>query len=764
MQKSDDQFMKPNGDPGSNGHAGSNGHSGSNGHPGSNGHGLVPNTAQFAEARTMYPAAEFDQSSGQDSVSLATYWHILLKRRWTIATTVLVLVTLVTLGSFKMKPIYRSMTRVQVEADTSMVQSLNDLYQKQLTDDAFLQTQLQVLKSENLAWQTIEQLRLADNATFIDAKKIRNKPAKEQKVKLITEFKKCLSVELVPKTRMITLGFESPDPDLAAQIATTLVTNYTDYNFRLKYDATRQASGWMEQQLDELKAKVEQSQQALVSYERQHAMANINAKDKQNVDEQMLSDLSKDLVAAQADLTQKESLYNQLRTNRDQIASLAHNELLQKLEEKSAELKGQYLEALGQYGPNFPKVVRLREQSAENLAQIGKEQDRVIERIRKDYTIAQSRRALAAAAVARQKEQLGSLNQLLVQHNILQREFEANQQLYQNLMQRLKDATLSAGLRSTNIHLVDTALPPDKPVRPRKLLNVTLALLAGMILGMVFAFAQEALDHSVKTPEELEAMLAIPFLGIVPMQQQSGVYGLRRGNQKNGNAVSAALMAAKSPTSSLAEAYRSLRTVLLLSLPDNPPRTLLVTSAEAGAGKTVNSLNLGTVLAQRKGPVLIVDCDLRKSGISRLLKIEGKPGLSTILTGTGNAPLQQLDGVPGLWVLPSGPTPPNPADLISGERMEKLLAKLSERFEHIIIDSPPVLAVADATILSPMVDGVVVVAQCGGTAKGALLRTCRTLENAGSRTLGVILNKFDHSQQGYYYSYYSYGRYYQKNG
>jgi succinoglycan biosynthesis transport protein ExoP len=606
------------------------------------------------------PARDNEPSPGEDFISLAAYGHILLKRRWTVLTTVLVLTTLVAMGSFKMKPIYRATSRVQVEAETPLIQSLNDLYQKMDTDDAFLQTQIQVLKSENLAWQTVEQLRLKDDANFIDPRALAKMDEERQRVALIGEFKERLNVELVPKTRMLTISFESPNAKLAALVSNTLVNKYIDYNFRQKYDATRQASGWMEQQLDELKAKVEKSQQALVQYERQHAIADIGTKDRQSIEEQMLSDLSKDLTVAQGDRIAKQSLYNQVLANRAQIASLAHNELLQKLEETSAQLKEQYLNALTQYGPNFPKVVRLKEQVAENQAQIVEEQNRVIERIRNDYATAVNREKLAIAAVNRQKEQLGSANQLLVQHNILQREFDANQQLYQNLMQRLKDATVSAGLRSTNIHQVDSALEPDRPVRPKQLLNISIGFLAGILFGVMLAFAQEGLDHSIKSAEQIETLLAVPSLGVIPVQRSGnrGMSGLRRAyglrSRSNGTAEVAgpvALSVAREPNSILAEAYRSLRTAILLSLANRPPRTLLITSAQAGDGKTTSSLNLAAVLAQRKGPVLLVDADMRKAEVAKVLGLKGAKGLSTVLTGlhTVDETIQPHPLLPGLW-------------------------------------------------------------------------------------------------------------------
>lgn len=739
-----------------------------NGNGNSNGRELLTTTpASFVDAEIA--SSHIDYAQGQQSLS--HYWHVLLKRRWTVITAVFVVSTLAVIVSYKSTPIYRASSRVQVEAETPLVQSLNDLYHEAgvNTDDAFLQTQLQVVQSDTLAWHTIEQLQLGENPAFIKPTVVAKLGEDDRKVKLIAAFKAALNTELIPQTRMMLVGFESPDPRLAAQVANTLVSNYVDYNFKLKYDATRQASGWMETQLDELKAKVEKSQQALVDYERQHSLNSVGTgpQDRQNVEEQVLSDLSKDLTAAEADRIQKESLYNQVRDDRAQIARLAHNELLQNLEEKLAEAKQNYILLLGQYGPSFPRALRLQQEISEIESQIAHEQDRVIERIRLDYMTAVSREKLATAAVSREKEVLGGVNQLLVEHNILQRDFEANEQLYQNLIQRLKDATVSAGLRSTNIHQVDMALPSDRPVRPRKLLNIVVGTLAGLMLGITLAFGQEALDHSIRSAEEVEALLSIPTLGMIPLYRlprASRSHGLlRRNGQGSSSAPEVALAVADHPTSVIAEAYRALRTSVLLSLADHPPKTLLITSAAAGDGKTVTSVNLAMALAQRKGPVLLVDADLRKLSVSTIFNCDMQKGLSTVLAGANELDdvLHQYPAVPNLWILPAGPKCPSPADLLSSETMTALVEKVSERFQHVIIDTPPVIAVTDATVLSRMVDGVVLVAQSARTSKALLLRTCRILDAAGARILGFALNKFDYHEgyYGYYTQYAGYGYY-----
>lgn len=718
------------------------------------------------------PAVEASLASAQDYVSLATYWHTLLKRRWTVATVAIIITTMVAIVSFKMQPIFKATARVQVESQTPLIQSIEELFQKDTADDTFVQTQIQILKSENLAWRTIEQLQLA--GILIKPKNMAKIPPEKRQVQLIGAFKNKLTVELTPKTRMLAVSFEDPDPQLAARVSTSLVSNYIDYSFREKYDATRQASAWMEQQLDELKAKVESSQQALVGYEREHQIVN-TGDNKGSMQEQMLSDMGRDLTAAKSDRLQKESLYQEVVANRDQLATLVHDDLLQKLEERSADLQDQYNEAVSQYGPQFPKAIRLKGEIDGIRSQIATEQTRVLARIRKDYTATVTREKLATGAVAAQKEVVGAQNQLLIQHNILQHEFEGNQQLYQSLMQRLKNATVSAGLQSTNIHLVDAALPPEAPVRPKKALNIALGFLAGVVLGVMFAFAQEGLDHSIKTAEEVESLLMTPVLAVVPLQRGTESakwaiagtkWALRRHGEESRQTAnrSVALCISKNPQSVLAEAYRALRTSVLLSLAVNPPKLILVTSAQSGEGKTATALNLAQSLAQRKGQVVIVDGDLRKGGIAKLLGLENDKGISTILTGGDKLDdaLQVYAAQPNLSVLSSGPVPPNPAELIASDGMAVLCRELVKRFEHVIIDSPPVLAVTDATIMAGLVDGVVLVAESGRTHRAGLMRTRAVLENAGARILGVVLNKLDLRREGYYgygYGYYYYSHY-----
>ena len=694
-----------------------------------------------------------------DSYSyIRTYWLIFLKRMWTILAAALVMATVAAIVSFKTQPVYEATARVEVEAETPEIQSFNDLFRDMSgwNDETFLQTQVNVLKSENLAWRTVQQLGMGGKAEFGGGGE---RPQADSQTAaqngLIQAFRGHLRVQLMRDSRMIEVTFDSTDPQLAARAANTLVNNYSEYNFHQKYDATRQASGWMEGQLDELKAKVEKSQQAMVDYERQNVIVNVG--DKQTVVEQRLAALSTDLTNAQSERMQKESVYDLVNSNPSQAAFTTQNDLLGRLDDKYAELREEYVDALGQYGPNFPKVKRLRDQLDEVQSIMERERKRVVVRIHNDYMAALGRERLLSAAVAQEKVEVGKLNQLLIEHNMLKREFETNQQLYANLLQRLKDATVSAGLRATNIHLVDSALVPTAPVRPRIAYNIAVGLLVGLVLGVTLAFIQESLDTSVKSAEELERLVAAPALAVIPLARSSWRrMGGGRSQPMNGAVESIVL---KHPTSSLAESFRTLRTSILLSSAPRPPQALLVTSAQPREGKTSTALNLALGLAQRGVPVVIVDADLRRPGISRALALsQNGAGLSSLLSGAHSLDevLRQVEAVPNLWVVPAGPEAPNPADLFSSPTMENLMQELRGRFEHLVVDSAPLLMVTDATILSRLVDGVILVVESGVTARRALVRAHKILESAGGRILGTVLNKWDARDEGYYSGYGSY--------
>lgn len=697
--------------------------------------------------------------------ALTNYADVLFKHRLLIALIAVLVTAGAALYAFKVRPIYRATARLEIEPETRYIQAGVDGVQNAPgEEEMFLSTQVDVIQSDNVARQTIEQLHLADEPEFqkVIAKLPPNKRAPaDLEVALTGEFKSHLIVERQKDTRMLMVSYESNDPKLAASVANALVENYIEYSFRLKYDATRQATTWMEAQLNDLRKKVQKSQEALVEYEAKNSMVNVG--DKESIAEQKLADLSRDLTEAQNDRVRKQSQRDLIGSDTGRVRLLSDSPLLQRLQQTEADLKTQYADASQTYGPTFPKVKRLEAQLEEVESLIAREQKRALDTVNNDYSTAEARERLLSEAVAKQKEEVSRFNELSIQHNLLKRDFESNQALYDNLLQRMKDATVAAGLRATNIHLIDRAFPPTSPDRPKKGRTIVVGLAGGLVIGFLFSLLKETMDFSVSSAEELENLSGVPTLAIVPdAGSVSKVLSTRRAARLQRSAVSTTLI--RHPESMLAESFRGLRTSVLLSRPDGAHQLVLITSANPGEGKTCTAVNLALALAQSGGEVLLIDADFRQPRVARSLGISNERGLSDVLARKADIKdvLVQLP-TPELNVLPSGPRPPNPADLLSSRSMRKLLQELRSRFTSVVIDTPPVLMISDANILASQVDAVILVAECQATTRAAVSRANKVITLAGGRILGTVLNKVDARRDGYYGHYYyrpKYNRYY----
>lgn len=708
---------------------------------------------------TLY---ELEPQRGETHFTFASFWHIVMKRLTTIIAATVVVAVLTGIYTLRLQPVYRATATVEVETTQPQLQTLSEVYRQSSGDDyTFLTTQIQVLQSNSLAWTTLQQLGMD---RYGPAESSANAPgqtpaqlAAARKADLISGFKGGLRVEQVKDSRILAVSYDSSNPEIAARAANLLIENYKNSNFEEKTDFTRHASAGMEEQLQELKAKVEKSQQALVDYERRNLIVNVG--DKGTINDQRLEQLNRDYTEAEGDLDQKQSVYELVKANESQVGMIVEDKILENLEEKLNDLKSQYADALNQYGPNFPKAVRLREQVAQTQGLVDAARKQAIFRVQNNYQAAVNRVTLLGESLAKEKTNVSAINERMIDYNILKRDFEINQQLYESLLQRLKDATLSASLQVTNVHLIDAASVPSGPISPNRPRNMAAGLMFGIILGVTLAFVQEALDSSVRTTEEAERLVNAPALAVIPAENDGNRRKQIAANASNPGALAASTMGMTvltRPSSPVAESFRSLRTSVLLSTAPRPPQTLLVTSAQMGEGKTSTATNLAMSFAQRQGPVLIIDADMRRPSVAKTLGVGNEKGLSSFLTGAHllDEVLIQYDRIPNLWILPAGPRPPDPAELISSHMMDATLKDLLKRFTQIVIDSPPLLLVTDAVILSAMVDGVILVVSSGTTGRGALSRAHRILENAGSRVLGMVLNKVDMRFDTYYGSYY----------
>src|SRR5271155_3265426 len=706
---------------------------------------------------------------------LLDYLVILRKHQWLILTFLLTVVTVVTIASFKMKPVYEAAARVEVDKESQSPLPFQEesSYDEFVDLDSYLETQTKILESETLAFQTIKSMDLARYPEFGGGPgtlAFGQGGAGTRRPAILGAFLGGLSVKRVPNSRLIQVGFEAEDPQLAAQIVNAHLQNYIEQNFRSKYDATTQASNWLSSELEELRIKVEKSEDARLAYERQNQIWQID--EKQDITTQKLADLSKAVTDAQTGLAEKEALYRMaLSGNVDALPAARENPVIQDLLKRKAETNSNYADALNQYGPNYPKVQRLAAQQQQVADDLANAQKTMVDSIQVEYNTARSHVDILQASLDKQKADANDLAEKLVQYHILQHDAEANKQVYDGLLQKLKEATISVGLRSSNIRVVDPALAPTSPSRPQKARNILLAFLVGLVGGIGLAVFREYLDNTVKSPDDIEALTGLPSLAVVPaLPGMTGHHSRLSWPSRDpipqaGTGPRVELLSYLQPKSQISEAFRALRTSLLLSQAEHPPQVILVTSALPREGKTTAAVNLAVTLAQLGDRTLLIDADLRKPGIRRALNLTiGKEvGLSSFLAGVSSLDevLLPHPTINNLAAITTGPVPPNPADLLSSHRIRDVIAELRVRFKFIVIDSPPVMAATDAVILSVVTDGVLLVVRSGQTPKEAFTRTCDLLKAVKCRLLGVVLNAVDSSAPDYYYSYryypYAYG-------
>jgi polysaccharide biosynthesis transport protein len=704
---------------------------------------------------------------------LLDYLIILRKHQWLIATFLLTVVTVVTIASFKMKPIYQAAARVEVDKEsqnTLPFQGVN--YDEYVDLENYVETQVKILQSETLALQTIRELNLGQYPEFggPSGPLAQAHGGAEARPAILGAFLGRLTVKRVPNSRLVEVQFESGDPELAARVANGHVHNYIEQNFRSKYDATTQASGFLSQELEELRIKVEKSEDARVAYERQNQIWQID--EKQNITTQTLGDLNKAVTEAQTGMAASEALYRMATSgNVDLLPEVRNSPVIQDLTKRKSALDDSYTQALEQYGPNFPKVQRIAEQKKEVEAELARAQNIMVGSIEEDYNTARQHLGLLQEALERQKAESNELAEKLVQFHILEHDAESNKQLYDGLLQKLKEAGITAGLRSSNIRVVDPALIPGAPAGPQRAKNILMSILVGLVGGIGLALFREYLDNTVKSPDDIESLVGLPSLAVVPAQPSSNGHHSKWPHLKHKTAPQTVsgprveTLSHTQPKSQISEAFRALRTSLLLSQADHPPQVILVTSALPREGKTTAAVNLAVTLAQLGDRTLLLDSDMRKPGIRRALNLTGghEKGLSSYLAGVTN--LDEIvvphPMISNLETITTGPVPPSPADLLSSRRMREAISELRLRFKFIVIDSPPVMAATDAVIVSSLTDGVLLVARSGETPKEAFTRTRDLLGAVKCRILGVVLNAVDSSAPDYYYSYryypYAYG-------
>lgn len=717
---------------------------------------------------------------GQDS-ALREYLRVLIKRKWLVVSCVAIIFGVVALATLRSTRIYEAVGSIAINKTDPAILNLKDSGNNGASDyydPTDLDTEVRILKSDLLALQVIKALNLdkqpelggtdEPSSDTLGLTTDALQPDSEKTTSLLAGFKGGLRVSLVPNTRIIEIRYRSADKNLAANVVNTLINTYIEQNFKTRFESTMQASDWLSKQLVDLEMKVQTSQEKLVQYQKQHEILGID--EKQNITTSKLDELNKELTAAESDRMEKESIYRLVQSGDPDTAAAAATSagtaasssgLMEKMREQEADLKIQVAQLSTQFGTSYPKVVQLNTQLKEVEAQLQTETTKVVSRVRSGYLAALQHESMLRQALDNQKQEANKLNESAIEYTLLKRDVESYRSLYEGLMEKLKEAGVTAGLRSNNIRSVDKARVPTYPSEPNVPRNLMFALALGLSTGIGLAFLLEGIDNTVRTPEQAQAISALPSLGMIPLGSKGAIEAATKRLTVASSREAVELVTQSRPQSQMAESYRALRTSLLLTSLGGPPKVILVTSALPQEGKTTTSINTAIVLAQKGTRVLLIDADLRRPSIHKTLGMGPKTGLSNVLTG--NATLQQAvvrsSILPTLFVLTAGTPPPNPAELLASSNMKDILAELRSEYDHIIVDTPPTLSVTDAVVMSTRADAVVLVIRSGQTTKQALRRARDLLMQVNARVAGVLLNAVDLTSPDYYYYYEYQGKY-----
>ena len=740
------------------------------------------------------------------------------RRYWIIGSIVLCMV-LALIVTAMTKAVYESTATIELTKSRggSLDVGLSDMLSQQLGSnaDSLLvdqQTETAILQGDSLALEVIQRLNLASRPPFqSDAEKAIDKNSGQGledspgiRTRLLRVFKRDLTVSPIRGTRLIQVSYDSQDPRQAAQIANAIIESYKNQYLQSHYNATSEASDWLTQQLAQLKANVEESEKKLTDFEKETGIITLNLMPTgagsdsggggaqiHSVVIEKLDALNSELTAAEANRIEKEAIYHLVQSGRgDVIVGLENDPLavqsksmvltqsggvsnLRGLQQQEDELKVNIAEASTTFGANNRHLKEMQTQLRAIQDQIRQELQRIALRAQADFQLAQQTENEIRSRFNEQQAAANKLNEKTVQFAVLSQEAYSRKKLYEDLFTKLQEANVSAGLKATNITVVDPARPQSRPVRPKRLTNLAMGMLLGIFFGFSTAFVVESLDRTVTDPVEIEEITGRPVIGVVPSFQKKGrtYYGIRSAREQRqlpGNAMTEAgknsglrpVWIVEHPSSAAAEGFRVLRTSIMLSRGGQCPKVVLVTSCIPGEGKTTITSNLAVAFAQHNKRAIIVEADMRRPKLKSKMDFPGDIGLSNVLTGSASTEEAILRSVyvPALDVLPAGPRPPMPSEILGSSVFDKLLEQLRSQYDVIFIDSPPALLVTDAVSISSKSDAVVWVSQAGVVTRPQLNRATQMIERSGMPVIGFVVNRLTRMLGGYEYGY-EYGAY-----
>jgi capsular exopolysaccharide synthesis family protein len=704
------------------------------------------------------------------------------KRRWVALPAFLLVFVSGALDSIRAVPIFEARTQLLIEKDTRRQTSIDSVVEDRNTgyyyDDSFYLTQYRIIRSRSLALRTVEALEknnvketlppspgfsfsigglvgaarsavasLFARPVVADPDDAANDPAGETVAQAgkVNQLLGGLSVVPVRNSSMVELTFRSPDRVYAARAVNEHAAQYRARNLESRFTDTKETNEFLNQQLQEQREKLAQSETALLQYRETQNAASVD--DRQNIVVQKLTELNAQVTRAKIERLDKEALYNQLLEVRktggrlDTVPIVLGNDYVQKLKVEIASLEERRSQMASQYGPNWPAMRELSVSLDTAKARLDAEIEGVVNAVRNDYLAAKGKEDALVGALNAQKGEAMGLDRKAVEYAALEREAVANRQLYENLMQRTKETGVSGQYRNSNIEIVDIAEVPQTPVLPNVSRDLMFAMAGGLLLAFGLVFAFEYFDSRIKSPDEIKTHLDVPFLGLLPSVT------LKEGEQM--------LLGATEVPPSFAESIKAIRTGVVFSSAEEGSRAIVVTSTAPAEGKTMVSSNLAAALAQTDQSVLVIDADMRRPRIHEVFGWVQDPGLSNVLVGTAKlADAVRKTTIPTLTVMTAGHIPPNPAELLGSQRFRDLLQELKQQYDWIIIDAPPVMAVTDAALVGNIATGVVFVVGAEMTSRRHAAIAIEQLAQAKSRFIGAVLNRANVQRHGYYYSTY----------
>lgn len=731
------------------------------------------------------------EENTEAQIDMRDYLRVLKTRRWTVISVLALIVLSTAIFSFTAPPIYQATTRLIIEKENPNVVSIQEVMAIDASGTDYYQTQYKIMESRTLAREVIKRLNLhhsqeffpepPDNFIANTVKAIKNTLAswgdsmssllktdqdptvlaqQNQNNELVSDFIKRIKVEPIRNSRLVDLSFQAKDPVLAAKIVRTHAEAYIDQNLETRLKAVQDAVKWLHTRIELERNKVEKAEQALLKYKEQHNIITDFSSDTEKITAQKLAQLNAQVVESASRRVEAETRYKQAAALEgtpdmlDSVPEVLDNELIRLIKAMEVDLYKRMSELSKKYGSKHPHMIAIQSELKTLQKRKQQEVNRVINSLRNEYKVALAKEKTLKAALTAQKQEALTLNKKAITYSVLRRETESARELYELLIKRFKETTLTEDMRTGNISIIDMAEIPKDPVKPRKRLNIFLSLIVGLLMGTGLAFFFEYLDNTVKDPDDIKRLLKIPFLGPVPVVIPDG-----SGSPDNKDMPE--LLTLHAPKSPASEAYRGIRTNILFSSPDAEPQVILIASAGPQEGKTLTATNLAITMAQSGSSVIILDCDLRRPKLHELFEVDQRRGVTHFLVDKRSYKKEEFQtAVPNLYIMPSGPIPPNPSEILGSQRMTDLLGSLRKDFNRIIIDSPPIAAVTDAVVLSKHTDGTVYVIRAHKIVRGVIVNGLDQLRSVGAHLLGAILNGADMIRDGYYsnYYYYYYGR------